>query len=217
MPFNPLLPAPNSVITSSELRNQFTGLKDLIDAVAAPTQLRDAENIVSLDAIARTLTGPASLTATGFGGVVYYDAGNQNYDGTLFNGDYTVTGTHNGQPYWTNATGLVIYYLAGMWLAGKDFSTFTFRGFGATPVSATWDYPLGATGIAGRCAWADPPVVVATWATGVLQDAGGQPFVTAAFSPANPGHWAGAPPATVAEAIDRLAAAVSNGGMSPIP
>ena len=33
MPFDPTLPATNSEIKSAELRNQFTGLKDLIDAI----------------------------------------------------------------------------------------------------------------------------------------------------------------------------------------
>lgn len=36
------------------------------------------------------------------------------------------------------------------------------------------------------------------------------------FSPANPGHWAGTPPVTLAEAIDRLAAAVSGNGATPV-
>ena len=39
--------------------------------------------------------------------------------------------------------------------------------------------------------------------------------ITVAYLPANPGHWAGTPPASVAEAIDRLAAAVSNNGATP--
>jgi hypothetical protein len=35
MPFDPTLPAPNTAVTSAELRSQFNGLKDLIDAVPA--------------------------------------------------------------------------------------------------------------------------------------------------------------------------------------
>ncbi|MCG3148056.1 MAG: hypothetical protein PCFJNLEI_01498 [Verrucomicrobiae bacterium] len=217
MHFDPSNPQNGQIVDADFLRSQLNGLKDLIDAGAAPQQLRDAENVVSLDVGARTLTAPSVLTATGFGGLVYYDAGNQNYDGTLFNGAYTVTGTHNGQPYWTNPTGLVLYYLAGMWLAGKDFSTFTFRGFGSSPASAAWSYPLGGAGIAGSFAWTDPPAVVATWADGILKDGSGTSFSTGAYSPANPGHWAGSPPATVAEALDRLAAVVSNAGANPIP
>ena len=36
MAFDPTLPANNAEVRSEELRNQFTGLKDLIDAVPAP-------------------------------------------------------------------------------------------------------------------------------------------------------------------------------------
>ena len=36
------------------------------------------------------------------------------------------------------------------------------------------------------------------------------------YTPANPGQWA-SPPATIAEAIDRLAALASNNGANPIP
>ncbi|MEI6085863.1 MAG: hypothetical protein WCS70_16385, partial [Verrucomicrobiota bacterium] len=95
--------------------------------------------------------------------------------------------------------------------------TFTFRGFASTPVGGPWNYSGGGTGVAGSFAWADPPVVVATWADGTLKDAGGNAFSTGAYSPANPSHWSGSPPATVAEALDRLAAAVSNTGANPIP
>jgi len=35
MPFNPALPANNSRVSSSELRDQFTGLKDYVDDVAS--------------------------------------------------------------------------------------------------------------------------------------------------------------------------------------
>ena len=48
----------------------------------------------------------------------------------------------------------------------------------------------------------------------LANDAG---YATAAYAPATAGHWAGAPPATLAEAIDRLAAVVSGNGATPIP
>ena len=66
--------------------------------------------------------------------------------------------------------------------------------------------------------YANPvPTVAAGWADGVLRDGAGNAFSTGAYTPANSGHWAGTPPATVAEAIDRLAAAVSNTGTTPVP
>ena len=37
------------------------------------------------------------------------------------------------------------------------------------------------------------------------------------YTPANPGHWNGTPPATLAEMGDRLAALLSNNGANPIP
>ena len=40
--FDPNLPAPNSRIRSAELRDQFNGLKELIDAVPAGTPVRKA-------------------------------------------------------------------------------------------------------------------------------------------------------------------------------
>jgi len=58
---------------------------------------------------------------------------------------------------------------------------------------------------------------VASWATGTLKDGAGNAFSTGAYSPANPGHWAGSPPATLAGAMDRLAAAVSGNGATPVP
>ena len=74
--------------------------------------------------------------------------------------------------------------------------------------------------------------VAARWPDGTLRDGAGNAFltghnvseltndagyITGAFSPANPGHWVGSPPATIAEAINRLAAAMSNGGANLIP
>ena len=73
----------------------------------------------------------------------------------------------------------------------------------------------------------DGTTVTADWSSVPLKDGSGNPFVTGtpwrnegyltgAYNPANPSHWAGSPPATIAEAIDRLAAAVSNNGANPI-
>ena len=58
---------------------------------------------------------------------------------------------------------------------------------------------------------------VASWATGTLKDGAGNAFSTGAYSPANPGYWAGTPPSTLAEMGDRLAAMLSNSGANPIP
>jgi len=42
-------------------------------------------------------------------------------------------------------------------------------------------------------------------------------YIAGALTSLIPGHWAGSPPATIVEVINRLAAAVSNNGANPIP
>ena len=42
MPFDPTLPADHSPVVAAELRNQFAGLKDLIDAVPASSDVDNA-------------------------------------------------------------------------------------------------------------------------------------------------------------------------------
>ena len=42
MAYDPTLPANNSLISSSELRNQFSGLKSLIDGCATPQNIEDS-------------------------------------------------------------------------------------------------------------------------------------------------------------------------------
>jgi hypothetical protein len=44
MPFNPSLPVDGSKIVAVELRNQFGGLKDLIDGKATPEDVSNAIN-----------------------------------------------------------------------------------------------------------------------------------------------------------------------------
>ena len=51
MPFDPTLPVNNSLISSSELRNQFTGLKSIIDVNATNTA-----NLISATALNPNVT-----------------------------------------------------------------------------------------------------------------------------------------------------------------
>ena len=44
MPFNPALPANNSPVSSAELRNQFTGLKSLVDDCPTTTAMQTYVN-----------------------------------------------------------------------------------------------------------------------------------------------------------------------------
>src|SRR5437762_636613 len=98
--FDPTLPQTNSEIKSAELRDQFNGLKDLIDALTGRCDIVDA-NIASLEASLATATAeltlleslnasrgfPATLTATGFGR-------------SDVNGVYTRIADYNGAPAW---------------------------------------------------------------------------------------------------------------------
>src|SRR3989442_669 len=49
MPFNPTLPAPNSEMRSDEMRNQFNGLKPLIDENIPASEKGAADGVASLD------------------------------------------------------------------------------------------------------------------------------------------------------------------------
>src|ERR1043166_2553356 len=49
MPFNPTLPAPNSEMRSEEMRNQFNGLKDLIDESIPASEKGAANGVATLD------------------------------------------------------------------------------------------------------------------------------------------------------------------------
>ena len=70
--------------------------------------------------------------------------------------------------------------------------------------------PIGTAGqvLAATPGWQNGSGVFPAW-----EDLAGQ---NVGYTPANPGHWASAP-ASIAEAIDRLAALASNNGANPIP
>jgi hypothetical protein len=58
MPFNPTLPAPNSPILSAELRDQFNGIKALVDEKLPASEKGVADGVASLDGNGR-LVQPA--------------------------------------------------------------------------------------------------------------------------------------------------------------
>ena len=64
MPFDPTLPASNSEMRSEEMRNQFNGLKDLIDAIPTAPPL-SAVLVAGSDAGGANITNVGS---NGFGG-----------------------------------------------------------------------------------------------------------------------------------------------------
>jgi len=64
MPFDPTLPATNSPIASAELRNQFNGLKSLVDARPTMTDVNNAivsgaaGNVSSVPDLSLTISNP---------------------------------------------------------------------------------------------------------------------------------------------------------------
>ena len=99
---------------------------------------------------------------------------------------------YNAAGFWVSAGGLVAQDMQGMWSV-----LFDHRQLSAGPEATR--------------------TIAATWADGTLRDGAGNAFITGAYSSVNPGYWAGTPPASLAEAMDRLAAAVSGNGATPVP
>jgi len=144
--FNPLLPVHGSEITSAELRNQFNGLKDLIDALPAPP----AETDPVFTASEAALLEPGDK---------------DKLDAAL-------------QP-------------------GTDILQLN-----PAPGTGTFKFLVSDSGLGDTLEFVGPESI----------DAG-----DIVYTAGNPSHWAGSPPATPGEAIDRLAAALSNSGANPIP
>src|SRR5438132_1369131 len=77
MPFNPTLPATNSEMSSAEMRDQFNGLKTLIDENIPTTEKGAANGVASLDASSllvqsvdwsKLVNTPSLVLATGVAG-----------------------------------------------------------------------------------------------------------------------------------------------------
>ena len=63
MPFDPTLPAPNSQISSAELRGQLTSLKSLIDALPTSTDVTlaieaDSAALINLTQLTQLISNP---------------------------------------------------------------------------------------------------------------------------------------------------------------
>ena len=64
MPFNPSLPANNSPVSSSELRDQFSGLKDYVDDVANDLNMNINDAVVNQTAGNVSTIAELSLTVS---------------------------------------------------------------------------------------------------------------------------------------------------------
>jgi len=144
--FDPTLPKTDSELKSKEMRDQFVGLKTLIDAIPAPPAETDPVFAAS----------EAALLEPGDKAKI---------DGAL-------------QP-------------------GADILQLN-----PAPGTGTFKFLVTDSGLGDTLEFVGPDSI----------DAG-----DIVYTAANPGHWAGSPPATPGEALDRLAAAVSNNGATPIP
>ncbi|MCG3148329.1 MAG: hypothetical protein PCFJNLEI_01772 [Verrucomicrobiae bacterium] len=210
MPFDPLLPAPNSPLTSAELRNQFTGLKDLIDVPETDPVFTGSEAAQFVPGDKARLDAALTSPLTGALLCDEQDIINAGHVGVKNSVNNSATNTpvlNTAQHALCNAAGQPIVgfrgYIPGVDDPGAQLNDGAGQGF-LNPQLRTL---IGSDGL----------TVAATWADGTLKAGNGQAFSTGAYSPANPGHWAGSPPETMAEALDRLAAVVSNGGVNPIP
>ena len=217
MAFDPTLPAPHSNLTSAVFRNQFTGLKDLIDVI--PVGPPGPQGIPG---------EPGAQGETGVQG----DTGPQGLQGDQ---------GPQGEPGGTNpeldpvfaaseAAQLVPGDKAKLDSAiqpGTNVSQLANdAGYMANPMGPGigdiiyngWDgvnpggvkprtLPGGTEGQVLTVGRIDG-MIAPTWVDLASQNVG--------YTPVNPGHWA-SPPASIAEAIDRLATLASNNGATPIP
>ena len=248
MAFNPNLPATDSEMRSEEMRSQFTGLKDLIDAIPAPPP--EADPVFAASEAALLVPGDkAKLDAA-----VQPGAPVSALDNDI---GYVTTDTLAGSPVsqFTNDAGYVPdrqapfvasnlpLVIAGNGFADPDLNQKFYAVFPVRladpegivmPIYASADrrvaicwliansiarmYAKNHNVISDTFAESQVPDISPT-AIGFSQSAGNGSFtvVPAAYTPAAAGHWDSAAPASLAAAIDRLAAVVSNNGATPIP
>jgi hypothetical protein len=154
MPFDPSLPANGAVVRAAELRDQFTGLKDLIDNLDAsqldfsgvPTSdPQQAGRLWNDNGTLKISAGPAPLAITSISPIPQHFAGQDYaYDFTAVGGSppYTwtvVAGGFSGD-YTLAANG----HLSGNSTDGTDY-TFTIQVTDAANATATLDvtWPFG--------------------------------------------------------------------------
>src|SRR5262245_30850190 len=89
MPFNPSLPATNSPMLSAEMRNQFNGLKDLIDDNIPASEKGATDGVATLDGAGR-LVEPADWDTLANKPVPVADGTYTMGFGTVQNGTITV-------------------------------------------------------------------------------------------------------------------------------
>ena len=248
MAFNPNLTATDSELKSAEMREQFNGLKDLIDAIPAPPP--ETDPVFAASEAALLVAGDkAKLDAAVQPGApvsaLDNDAGYLTSDAlagspvSQFANDAGYVPARQA-PFVAANLPLVI---AGSGFADPDLNQKFYAVFPVPvtdaegiilPIYASADrrvaicwliansiarmYAKTHNVISDTFAESQVPDISPT-AIGFSQSAGNGSFtvVPLSFTPAAAGHWDSASPASLAAAIDRLAALASNNGATPIP
>ena len=194
MAFNPNEPQDGADMRADVLRNQFTGLKEIIDAVpAGPPGPQgpqgppggtnpETDPVFSASEAAQLVPGDKAKLDNAL-------QPGSNVSALVNDAKYLVN------PMSPTAPGDMVYT---MWSDSSPGAVMNAR------------LPIGTPGqiLASVPGWQNGTGVFPGWVDLASQNVG--------YTPANPGHWA-SPPASVAEALNRLAAAVSNNGANPIP
>ena len=182
--FDPNIPRDFTDAVAGEMRDQFTSLKDLIDAVPAPRP--ETDPVFAASEAAKFVDGDKAKLDAAL--TVDSDAFTDTVDARI--------NSHNTGSYP---------------LVASDVATPMLHKDGSGAIEVSSDFDMGGQALYGL---PDPA------GDNHADTQGARNAALAAaltYTPANAGQWAGAPPATLAAAIDRLAAVVSNNGANPIP
>ena len=191
--FNPTEPHNGITVDADFLRDQFNSLKGQIDAIPAgppgPQGPQGPPGGTNPEADpVFTASEAAQLVPGDKAKLDNAVQPGSNVSALVNDAKYLVN------PMSTNAPGDMVYT---MWSDSSPGAVMNAR------------LPIGAAGqiLSAVPGWQNGTGVFPGWI---------DPASITAYSPANPGYWA-SPPASLAEAIDRLAALASNNGANPIP
>ena len=194
--FDPNVPQPGDKLDADVVRNQLNALNEKIDAIpAGPPGPQGPQGPQGPPGGTNPETDPV-FNASEAAQLVPGDKNKldsavqpgSNVSALANDAKYLVT------PMSTDAPGDMVYT---MWSDSSPGAVMNAR------------LPIGTAGqiLAAVPGWQNGTGVFPGWI---------DPASITAYSPANPGYWA-SPPASLAEAIDRLAALASNNGANPIP
>lgn len=190
MPFDPTYPAPNAELLSGPLRDQLLALHDETQAVGQHASRQDNPHAVTIEQVAGQVAGGFSAGFPREPGLpaALFALNNNSFDGFLLAARWA----EGPRLFWH--VGEEVLQVGRLTPGGAHPSGFH--------IVAEFD-------LAGRLT-VGAPVTPAQAATKQYVD------TAVAYVPGHPAHWQAPGPATVAEALDRLAAAASQNGANPI-